>query len=214
MNFSRVRPFTRVNAFVDWNSQLRLTNIRIVEEPVQAAKAALKDLARRITKCLYEIDVGKKYSVSLRLYHGWRKGYEPSPNFKAVQQTIAETDFSALSCRLTVTYSSNVEFGDCLLLAMPERMHKGCGIHLPNTLRKGRNDQLEEKMVDTAIAADAIVSAYRDPQDWLIIVGEDDDLIPPLFTAEAITRSNGARALFLSKRRMGNNFLLLEGLSV
>ncbi len=67
-------------------------------------------------------------------------------------------------------------------------------------------------MVDTAMAADTVVCAYQDPEDWIIMVGEDDDLVPPLFTAEAIISSRGAKALLISQRTRGNNFLLLDGL--
>lgn len=67
-------------------------------------------------------------------------------------------------------------------------------------------------MVDTALAADLVVCAYQDPNDWILLVTEDDDLIPPLFTAESIINSAQARALLLSKEKPRGNLLLLNGL--
>jgi hypothetical protein len=158
------------------------------------------------------MDANKNFQVLLRFYHGWRKGYEPTKNLKAIRKVIAETDFSTASEKPSVAYLGDVAYGDTLLAALSKRMHRSHGIHLPNTLRDRGIKGYEEKMVDTALAADLIVCAYQDPNEWILLVTEDDDLIPPLFTAESIINPSQARALLLSKRRRGNNFLLLDGL--
>lgn len=206
------RAFVRVTCFVDWNSQLLLTKIDYENEPVDAARVALRQVTRRIAQCLVRVDTNANFQVHLRLYHGWRKGYEETTNLKAIRNVIAETDFSTASDKPSVAYSSHVGFGDCLLSALPQRMHKKQGIHLPNTFRDRGSQGHEEKMVDTALAADLVVCAYQDPNEWILLVTEDDDLIPPLFTAEAIINSTRARALLLSQRKRGNNLLLLDGL--
>ncbi len=210
---SHRRVLIHVTCFVDWNSQLLLTGIEIRDKPVDAANAAFRKVAKQIAGCLVRVDSGANFLVHLRLYHGWRKGYEPTPNLRAIRTVIAETDFSTASDKTQVTFSANVEFGDCLLSALPRRMHQKLRIHLPNTLRD-KKDSLgqEEKMVDTALAADLVVCAYRDPDEWILLVTEDDDLIPPLFTAESIINSLQARALLLSKRIRRNNMLLLDDL--
>lgn len=209
---SQRRAFVRVTCFVDWNSQLLLTGIDYEDEPVDAARAAFKQVTRRIAQCLVKADTSANFQVSLRLYHGWRKGYEPTTNLRAIRQVIAETDFSTASDKPRVTYSSNVGFGDCLISALERRMHHREGIHLPNTFRDRGSKGHEEKMVDTALAADLVVCAYQDPDEWILLVAEDDDLIPPLFTAESIINSLSAKALLLTKRKRGNNLLLLDGL--
>lgn len=191
---------------------MRLTGIDYAEEPVDAARAAFKQTTKKISQCLVRRDATANFSVVLRLYHGWRKGYEASANLRAIRQVVAETDFSTTSDKPNVAYSSNVAFGDCLLSALPKRMHQGTGIHLPNTLRDRGDQGHEEKMVDTALASDLVVSAYRDPDEWVLLVAEDDDLIPPLFTAESIINPKISKALLLCKRRRGNNLLLLDGL--
>lgn len=209
------RVFIPVTCFVDWNSQLLNTGIHYETKPVEAARAAFRQVTRKIAQCLVKVDDGEKFQVHLRLYHGWRKGYAETANLKAIRTIIAETDFSTASDKPSVVYSNNITFGDCLLSALPRRMHQKLGIHLPNTCRKDRSSEgREEKMVDTALAADLVVCAYQDPNDWILLVTEDDDLIPPLFTAESIINLTQARALLLSKRKRSNNMLLLDGLDV
>lgn len=214
---SHHRAFIPVTCFVDWNSQLLLTGIHYEKEPIDAARAAFRQVTRQIAQCLVRVDTSANFQVHLRLYHGWRKGYEQTANLKAIRTIIAETDFSTMSDKPSVVYSSNIAFGDCLLSALPRRMHQKLGIHLPNTYRKDKDrgsEGREEKMVDTALAADLVVCAYQDPNEWILLVTEDDDLIPPLFTAESIINLTQARALLLSKRKRGNNMLLLDDLDV
>lgn len=189
-----------------------LTGIDCEKEPVDAARAAFRQVARQIAQCLVRVDTGLNFQVHLRLYHGWRKGFEETANLKAIRTVIAETDFSTASDKPSVAYSSNVGYGDCLLSALPRRMHQKLGIHLPNTFRDRGSRGHEEKMVDTALAADLVVCAYQDPNEWILLVTEDDDLIPPLYTAESIINSAQAKALLLSKRKRGNNMLSLDGL--
>jgi len=146
------------------------------------------------------------------MYHGWHKGYEPTPNFRAVRAIIAETDFATASEKPRVSFCESVGWGACLLSALPSRYHQKLGVHLPNTLRDRGDKGYEEKMVDTALATDLVVSAFRDPEDWIILMTEDDDLIPPLFAAESIISPRLAKALLLSRRRHGGKFLKLDGL--
>lgn len=207
------KSYYRVAAFIDWNSQILLSKVNSAENPLAAAHVAFKNTAKRISKCLTTIDPERQFVVDLRFYHGWHKGFEPSANRKAITQVISDTDFSALSDKRAVVFSAIVGFGDCLLSALPSRMHNNLSIHLPNTLRdRGKGN--EEKMVDTALAADLIVTAYQEPGDWILVAAEDDDLIPPLFVAEAIGNRAGSRVLLLSKRIRSKNFLKLDNISM
>lgn len=212
-NPSRQTPI-HVTCFVDWNSQLLSTGIQHAKAPVEAASAAFRQITRRITKCLTRIGADANFVVNLRLYHGWRKGYEPTNNLKAIRNVIGSTDFSTVSDNPRVSYSDNVGFGDRLLSACPQRMFPQQGIHLPNTLRDRGRQGIEEKMVDTALAADMVFHAYQYQNEWIILITEDDDLIPPLFTAESIINLGQARALLLSTRKRSNNMLQLDGLDV
>lgn len=203
---------SRIAVFIDWNSQLWLTGLNVAKQPLPSAKAAFSNVARRIVTALTDIAREKQFIVHLRLYHGWHKGYEPSINRKAVRQVIAETDFAALSSKPNVVFSAEVGFGDCLISALPARLHPHLGIHLPNTLRDREPRGTEEKMVDTALAADVIVTAYQDPSHWIMVVAEDDDIVPPLFVAEAVIKHMNSRVLLLSNRSRSRNFLKLENI--
>ena len=66
-------------------------------------------------------------------------------------------------------------------------------------------------MVDTALAADLLAWARLQPTEWAIVMAEDDDLIPPLFTAEAWVTPCGGRTL-LVRRRGTSQYLKLDGL--
>lgn len=210
MSLSQAKAIKRVTAFIDWNAQLLLCGIDAKREPILAARAALKQTTRRVASCLAKTDPNVRFQVFLRLYHGWHKGWEPTENRKAAKQVIAETDFSALSVKPGVIFSAEVQFGDCLLSALPTRMHQRLLIHLPNTLRNRGNRGLEEKMVDTALAADLLVSAFQDPNEWIVVAAEDDDLVPPLFAAEAVVSARGSRVLLLQHRRQTKNYLKLD----
>lgn len=211
-NASARKGLVRVASFVDWNSQLLLTNVDYKRMPLEAARLAFRQTTRRIARRLSDLDFTAHYQVSLRLYHGWHKGFEPTANMKALRSVIGETDFSTASDKPNVSFSENVGWGACLLSALPSRYHQKLGVHLPNTLRDRGHQGHEEKMVDTALAADLVFSAFRDPNDWILLATEDDDLIPPLFTAESIVAPQSARAILLSNRRHSGNFLKLDGL--
>lgn len=196
-----------VAAFVDWNSQLMLTGRDSTANPEGVAELAFRQTARRIARCLADIDPSKRFKVAIRLYHGWHKGYEPTANRKAAQVVVGRADFATLSQRPTVVFSPNVGFGDRLTIALDRRLHPRLGIHLPNTLRK-RYSELEEKMVDTALAADVVSTAYREAGDWIVVVTEDDDLIPCIYVAEAALFDSGAKVILVRKRAQANMMIL------
>ncbi|HHJ1363555.1 TPA: NYN domain-containing protein [Pseudomonas aeruginosa] len=208
------RAFIRIVAFVDWNSQLLRHGKELSKDPVTLARHTLKMMARHIAGSLARHHSDNRFQVFLRLYHGWHKGYEPTPNRKAITKAISEADFSTLSHKPDVIFSPEVAYGDYLLSALPERLNKKLHIHLPNTVRDREPRGLEEKMVDTALASDIIVSAYRDPEDWIMVVSDDDDFIPPLFVAESIIKPKESRALLLGSRVRSKNLLKLDKIAV
>jgi hypothetical protein len=208
-----VRPIIRVVAFVDWNSQIHISGLDTKDDPVAAAKSVLMRTARRIARCLTTTEQHARFVVNLRLYHGWHRGFEPTANKKAIRTALADVDFASLSAMPAVSFSEAVGYGDCLLAALPRRLHQSLAIHLPNTLRKqGRLDS--EKMVDTALATDVVFTAFNDPKDWILVVAEDDDLVPPIFTAEALLEPHGSRILLLHSRMRSGTFLRLDLLTV
>ena len=204
------RPIS-VTAFVDWNSQIRNANVS-PGDPHGNARRTLKKTSRIIGKALARLAPTCRFSVVFRLYHGWYKGWEPADNFRAMTTIVSEIDFSLLAQTRNVTFSPNVQYGHALLSALPERRHVRPPIHLPNTLRKkDRNSAWQEKMVDTALAADLLDWAREGQSGWALVLSEDDDVVPPVLAAEAWTRAHGGRT-FIVRIRRGGPFLKLRGL--
>ena len=206
------RPIT-VTAFVDWNSQVH--NARADElDPVEKAKQTLRRTVRAIRRVLAGEDPARRFDVGLRLYHGWHKGWEKSVNLRAIMEAVADPEFPAEYSARNVLFRQSVGYGHTLLSTLPERRHPRSQIHLADTLRRrtdrARRDE-EEKMVDTALAADLLQWARESPSQWALVLAEDDDIVPPVFTAEAWIKAHGGRAFIVRTRRLGQ-YLRLDGL--
>jgi hypothetical protein len=203
------RPIS-VTAFVDWNAQIH--NAKACElRPIEQAKHTLKTTTRRIGRALVKNSPTARFRVALRLYHGWHKGWEPTDRLRAIVATASPVELAALA-HATVRFSERLDYGHTLLSALPKRRHLNPAIHLPNTLRERNSDaRREEKMVDTALAADLLHWARSDPEEWALVVAEDDDFVPPVFTAESWVSYHGGRILIV-RTRPSNAYLQVEGL--
>lgn len=100
----------------------------------------------------------------------------------------------------------DLQFGDRLLGARAIRLcGKGQDHHLPNTLQQDRRGALVEKMVDTALVSDLIHLAMEDDGSWLIVVGQDADLVPGILTAEGLLHNADRRVIFLARGGIKNS---------
>ena len=197
-----------VTAFVDWRAQTHNAGICRAND-AEAARRTLHQTTRMVGRALKSEQM--RFRVSFRLYHGWHRGWQRTDGFRAATQAVGAADFSALSGE-RVEFSPAVRYGHTLLAALPERQHSRLSLHLPNTLRNQRRGQPpKEKMVDTALAADLLAWARSFPSEWALVLAEDDDVVPPLFTAEAWVKPHGGRAL-LVRRRPAGQYLRLDGL--
>lgn len=207
-------PFTKVTALIDWNSQIYASRPRHGCDPLELCRHTLAFVGATITKILSKIEPSTRFEVSLRLYHGWFKGFTSTTRKRAMLKTVSGTDFTALSGRPNVIIRHEVSFGDELIYANPNRLHYHLGCHLPNTLRNDPSSNSEmEKMVDTAIASDLVALALAEPKRWLIVLGEDDDLVPPIFVAEGV-RGRGDGKVILVRKRPDSQFLKLDNLKI
>ena len=200
------RPIS-ATAFVDWRAQMH--NADCVDAPaMEGARRTLAQTTRLVGRALAAEKF--QFRVSFRLYHGWHKGWEPTDGLKAAAEAVGTTDFTPVFGD-RVAFSPTVQYGHTLIAALPERQHAGRSIHLPNTLRDQGAPQPTEKMVDTALAADLLAWARQSPSEWALVLAEDDDVVPPLFTAESWIKPHGGRALLL-RRRPATQYLKLHGL--
>jgi hypothetical protein len=204
---------TTVTAFIDWNSQIHAARSAPGASPVALGYHTLRYVGRTIGRVLTGVDNTARFDVTLRLYHGWYRGFEATPRRKAMTEVFAAADFVSLSSHANVVIRSALNFGDTLSSATAARYFPKLGCHIPNTVRKDVNDkgEIEEKMVDTAIASEFVDLAHREPDRWLMLVGEDDDLIPPTYVAEGIRGGRGGKVL-LVRSRNDTPFLKLDQL--
>ena len=206
-NKSSQRP-KRVEALVDWNSQFHLVRGGQHDSDSTAlSQLVLKSVCRRVSKCLVGSEPNGRFEVHLRAYHGWYNGYQPTPRRKAALQAQAgdpndpsDTGLLGYSPRREVIFRS-FAFGDKLLYALDRRLHVRLDCHLPGTLRR-HGDRYEEKMVDTALASDLVYLALNEADSWLVVVGEDRDLVPALYVAEAAAHGTGRRVFFLAQKNV------------
>ena len=64
------------------------------------------------------------------------------------------------------------------------------------------------------MAADIVHSAAVDPSEWIVVLAEDDDLVPPIFTAEALLSRSASKIKLLHSRKRSEKFLKLDGVAV
>lgn len=212
---SNVRQQRKVGLFVDWNSQVRAVPPSISSDPIERNRFAIKAVGKLVARELCRLDSSTFFRVRVRLYHGWTSGVTFTENRKAVARIPEYMTPDDIFPSARVVCLSELEFGDRLIDALPERESAGLGIHLPNTLRRqdGRSPP-REKMVDTALGADLLSWARSEPTSLAIVLASDDDLVPPVFVAEAWMRPYGGAVKLVQPASVRpNRFLRLEGLS-
>jgi hypothetical protein len=62
-----------------------------------------------------------------------------------------------------------------------------------------------EKMVDTALVSDLIYLAADDDDSWLVVVGQDADLVPGILTAEGLLQGTDRRIIYLARGGLKNS---------
>lgn len=209
------RHFRRAGVFVDWNTQILAAPPEFREDPVRKCRFALLRVGRLATKHLRDTYPEQLFRVRLRLYHGWTAGTTQTPNrraFAMVPEAMQPDDIFPSS---RILAASDIEFGDRLIDALPTREQRGSRIHLPNTLRRQYSDrEPTEKMVDTALATDLLSWARTEPDSVALVFSGDDDMVPPVFTAEAwMAPFGGTVCLYRPIGRGDSRYLALEGLT-
>ncbi|MEG8040477.1 hypothetical protein QP166_14420 [Sphingomonas sp. LR60] len=100
----------------------------------------------------------------------------------------------------------SIAFGDRLLGARDDRL---CGPrldhHLPSTYQKSRDELWGEKMVDTALISDLLLLAIENDGSWLVVVGQDADLVPGILTAEGLLHGTDRRTIYFSRGGINNS---------
>ena len=201
-----VRPFKRAIGFVDWHTAVIASGsaIRLGRQDA-IAERTLKHVEHIVSDHLNATAGGSQYQVRLRLYAGWHSGKTRTPYFHGVTKVMGTYASRTRSyCAGRVAFlggNSGIEFGD-RLACVPGRLARQHGVHLLDTLRH-HDGKPEEKMVDTALVADLISLANRREADRYVVVSDDDDMLPGIFTAEAA----GADSRLLSRPGRSSRFM-------
>ena len=171
-----VRP---VFALVDWETARRcwwLSPLERTRVHHAGARAQLDAVCEAIAGRVAANRRTERCRLEVRLYHGWHRGNEPTDDYR----------------RLTGVSLTRSVFADSRVVVAPPVISDSlvCGGRyslLRDTLRRRQeNDDLEQKMVDTAIAADLLYLARKSTGDGgadFLVVSEDDDMIPPVVVA-------------------------------
>jgi hypothetical protein len=211
--------------FVDWDSARRISNSGGAASRKRQdieLESAVEALQNEIAGLLQSKDIVR---VSWRLYHGWHEG------INAVEDRIMfEKYVNKYSARRIgkVNFGRDFAFGDDMLCGSPrlplrytvrrrsEDIYEKPSSNIRKEKRgKGKGQKPEsvkimyQKMVDTALVSDLLQSARSRDHDHLIVIGDDDDLIPGIIAAE----SWGAR-INLIRINNKSNLPLLSGKSL
>jgi uncharacterized LabA/DUF88 family protein len=208
------RKIRRVGLFVDWNTQILACPSELSDRPIDRCQFALRRVGKIASRKLCELEPSTVFRVRIRLYHGWTTGFTQTPNRRAFLSVPEFLNPDEIFPSARVLSLSDIEFGDRLIDALPERENSGLRIHLPNTFRRQRGDaERTEKMVDTALAADLLSWARSDADTVALVFSSDDDMVPPVFVAESWMKPMGGSVhLFRGQARDESRFLKLEGL--
>lgn len=170
------RSIGRAGILVDWRNLPGLSGLnptgvpadRYIRDSLFAVQEQSAGLISRITGNL-------RYRCAMRIYNGWHVRRDPTPdrlNFERALQAEQGARFSRTIGR--ISFPGSPEFGDKLV--HDEKYGTLFGTRRPQG----------QKMVDTAIIADALTLLTTNYADLVLIVSDDDDFVPALVSGEAL----------------------------
>ena len=201
-----VTPFKRAIGFVDWHTAVIASGAAIRPGRRDTiAEKTLKHVERIVSDCLKTSAEESKFEVRLRLYAGWHSGKTRTDYFHGIEKVMGRYASKIRSYHEgRVAFrggNGGIRLGDTLA-CVPGRLARKHGVHLLDTLRH-RDGKWEEKMVDTALVVDLLGLVNRKEADRYLVVSDDDDMLPGIFTAEAA----GAASMMLSRPGTSSKFM-------
>lgn len=163
---------THVTAFVDWDTARRINRPDGKLGQISRHSRDLAALQEALARVLDENEPRTAFRVALRLYHGWYTGKTQTEDHRRMKEL-----------RSTSRTIGWVSFAHDVVLST-DLLCRGRRSTLYDTLRF--RPQVEQKMVDTALVSDLLHfarTAGHRGQHRALVVGDDDDLLPGIFTA-------------------------------
>jgi len=181
---------------VDWDSARRVANLGSAyrRDPVTEIEDAIGLLQDEVASTIGKIE--STVRVTWRIYHGWHEGERETPDRVNFGKFLARYKPRNI---MSISFGRDFQYGDELLC-------QSMRSPLRYTHRQRRNDKTGEienyqKMIDTALTSDLLHAARAKMHEHIFVIGDDDDLLPGIFTAERW----GANIDFL---RISNNSAL------
>jgi hypothetical protein len=191
----------RVTTFVDWDTARRIvpwvgTSSYSISRHIETVFEALQDV---IARYILSIDKKNRYRVNWRIYHGWYRGKTKTEDRSVFDKYV----FSARSRTIRyILFGTDYAFGDVLC----------CNSYrnpIFDTLRQNpETEEPRQKMVDASLICDLLHLVRCRDSELYIVVANDDDFIPALFTAEAWR----GKVILLHNRQNMNSHLRLNGI--
>jgi len=136
----------------------------------------------------------------MRLYHGWYRGKTKTDERRELDIFCAKNRNQRVL--KNVSFSPEIFFGDQLLCG-----GQRCAIYDTLRVREGKFEP-EQKMVDTSLISDILHYGHTQKKSPIVVVGDDDDLLPGVFTAD----SWGCQVVLCRLRSDDNQHLKTDGL--
>lgn len=201
----------RCFVLVDWWGQVRSEFHRAaITSPGRRSEVALRKVERLVEKRLIlEREQPERWEVRFRLYAGWMRGGSATPvlkDFDGLYDGYAKRRRIGFALRTAIFLPSSIglDRGDSLLADdTGRRKDKKTRVHFPSTSRSEcgcplcnhlnhiapngfRCDRTIEKQVDTSIVADAITLCISQEKPKVIVISNDDDILPGIVAGDAL----------------------------
>jgi len=201
----------RCFVLIDWWSQVRPYILRNKHASAgQNSESALRPLEKLVESCLLKEDTQpKRWEITLRLYAGWMNGGGSTAalnDYNALINNYAKRGRigNVLKSVYFLPSLIGMQRGDRLISDVSGKwVDKKFGVHFTFTSRKECKcelcqhlnqkapdgftcERIMEKQVDTAIVADMIALSVDAENTKIIIISNDDDVLPGIIAANAL----------------------------
>ena len=174
----------RAIVFLDWDTARRIAPadrvpIRDINHAARHIEKVFSELQKIVASHLTSLDKKSLFRVRWRLYHGWYSGKTKTFDYLALIRFLQETSTIAIN---NVSFGVDIEVAASMLIG-------GRRMPLYDSLRQLDGDNgtkvIRQKMVDTGLVCDLLQSSRSAREDVHLVYGDDDDLLPGVFAAEA-----------------------------
>lgn len=188
----------KVTALIDWDTARRIVPCRDLD--VRNIEQVIERLQNAIAQYIASFDKRDAYRVNWRIYHGWHQG-----KTKTKDRLLFEKFLNQATARTIkkVSFSSDYVFSGSLCCSSSRKP-------IVDTVRTNQTTgETRQKMVDTMLVCDLLHLARTREYFLIIVVANDDDFVPALYTAEAWK----GRVIMLHNREHINSHLQLDGIA-